>query len=123
MNYSCCLYSQNLYHTSNAFKKRKHIPKHDEFSDIPQLEVCEHIRGDKFWLSLLLQLWDMYSKNSVACLTGEELGDFIQNLDVIESEDRAADPCWQVKWHLGKLIKKVFGTDMLKWVELDAVWI
>lgn len=37
------------------------------------------------------------------------MGNFIQTLDLTESEDRAADPCWQVKWHLGKLIKKVFG--------------
>ncbi|NWW95442.1 TNF10 factor, partial [Rhynochetos jubatus] len=59
--------------------------------------------------SLLLQLRDTYSKSGIACLTGEEMGNFIQNLDLIESEDRAADPCWQVKWHLGKLIKKVFG--------------
>lgn len=62
-----------------------------------------------YFTNELKQLWDMYSKNSVACLTGEELGNFIQNLDVIESEDRAADPCWQVKWHLGKLIKKMMS--------------
>ncbi|PKK27032.1 tumor necrosis factor (ligand) superfamily, member 10 [Columba livia] len=37
------------------------------------------------------------------------MGNFIQNLDLIESEDRAADPCWQVKWHLGKLIKKMMS--------------
>ncbi|KFQ52979.1 Tumor necrosis factor ligand superfamily member 10, partial [Nestor notabilis] len=57
--------------------------------------------------SLLLQLQDTYSKSNIACLTGEEIGDFIQNLDLIESQDRVADPCWQVKWHLGKLIKKM----------------
>ncbi|NXT87491.1 TNF10 factor, partial [Anhinga rufa] len=57
----------------------------------------------------LLQLQDTYSKSGIVCLTGEEISNFIQNLDLIESEDRAADPCWQVKWHLGKLIKKVFG--------------
>ncbi|XP_013030192.2 tumor necrosis factor ligand superfamily member 10 isoform X2 [Anser cygnoides] len=62
-----------------------------------------------YFTNELKQLWDTYSKSSVACLTGEELGDFIQNLDVIESEDRAADPCWQVKWHLGKLIKKMMS--------------
>ncbi|KFP21676.1 Tumor necrosis factor ligand superfamily member 10, partial [Egretta garzetta] len=59
--------------------------------------------------SLLLQLRDTYSKSGIACLTGEEIGNFIQNLDLIESEDRAADPCWQVKWHLGKLIKKMMS--------------
>lgn len=59
---------------------------------------------------LLLQLRDTYSKSGTACLTGEELGDLMQNLDVVESKDRVADPCWQVKWHLGKLIKKVFGS-------------
>ncbi|NXL47095.1 TNF10 factor, partial [Podilymbus podiceps] len=59
--------------------------------------------------SFLLQLQDTYSKSSIACLTGEEMGNFIQNLDLIESEDRASDPCWQVKWHLGKLIKKMMS--------------
>ncbi|XP_064900759.1 tumor necrosis factor ligand superfamily member 10-like [Columba livia] len=55
----------------------------------------------------LKQLRDTYSKSSIACLTREEMGNFIQNLDLIESEDRAADPCWQVKWHLGKVIKRM----------------
>ncbi|NXA27611.1 TNF10 factor, partial [Ibidorhyncha struthersii] len=59
--------------------------------------------------SFLLQLWDTYSKSGIACLTGEEMGNFIQTLDLTESEDRAADPCWQVKWHLGKLIKKMMS--------------
>ncbi|NXS73671.1 TNF10 factor, partial [Pandion haliaetus] len=59
--------------------------------------------------SFLLQLRDTYSKSGIACLTGEEIGNFIQNLDLIESEGRAADPCWQVKWHLGKLIKKMMS--------------
>lgn len=113
MSYSCCLYSHNLHHTSKCFKGKKTkcvLPKCSKFSDIPQLNICEHITAEKSWLSLLLQLRDTYSKTGIACLTGEEMGNFIQNLDLIESEDRAADPCWQVKWHLGKLIKKVFGT-------------
>ncbi|KAM6122304.1 LOW QUALITY PROTEIN: tumor necrosis factor ligand superfamily member 10 [Pterocles gutturalis] len=55
-----------------------------------------------------LQLQDTYSKSGVACLTGEEMGNLIQNLDLIESEDRVADSCW-VKWHLGKLIKKMMS--------------
>ncbi|KAJ7401379.1 Tumor necrosis factor ligand superfamily member 10 [Pitangus sulphuratus] len=54
-------------------------------------------------------LQDTYSKSGIACLTGEEIGNSIQNLDEIESEDREADPCWQVKWHLGKLIKKMMS--------------
>ncbi|KFW87415.1 Tumor necrosis factor ligand superfamily member 10, partial [Phalacrocorax carbo] len=57
--------------------------------------------------SLLLQLQDTYSKSGTVCLTREEMGNFIQNLDLTESKDTAADPCWQVKWHLGKLIKKM----------------
>ncbi|XP_053930626.1 tumor necrosis factor ligand superfamily member 10 isoform X1 [Cuculus canorus] len=57
----------------------------------------------------LQQLRDTYSKSGIACLTGEEMGNFIQNLDLIENEDREADPCWQVKWHLGKLIKKMMS--------------
>ncbi|NXN94973.1 TNF10 factor, partial [Rhinopomastus cyanomelas] len=60
-----------------------------------------------YFTNELKQLRDTYSKSGIACLTGEEMGDFIQNLDLIESEDRVADPCWQVKWHLGKLIKKM----------------
>ncbi|NWQ75416.1 TNF10 factor, partial [Columbina picui] len=62
-----------------------------------------------YFTNELKQLRDTYSKSSIACLTGEEMGNFIQNLDLIESEDRAADPCWQVKWHLGKLIKKMMA--------------
>ncbi|NWI14134.1 TNF10 factor, partial [Crypturellus soui] len=58
--------------------------------------------------SLLAQLQDTYSKSGIACLTGEELGSFIQNLDTIENE-KDADPCWQVKWQLGKLIKKMMS--------------
>ncbi|KAM9274738.1 tumor necrosis factor ligand superfamily member 10 [Cariama cristata] len=60
-----------------------------------------------YFTNELKQLRDTYSKSGIACLTGEEIGNFIQNLDLIESEDRVADPCWQVKWHLGKLIKKM----------------
>ncbi|NXH17811.1 TNF10 factor, partial [Bucco capensis] len=62
-----------------------------------------------YFTNELKQLRDTYSKSGIACLTGEEMGNFIQNLDLIESEDRAADPCWQVKWHLGKLIKKMMS--------------
>lgn len=62
-----------------------------------------------YFTNELKQLQDTYSKSNIACLTGEEIGDFIQNLDLIESEDRVADPCWQVKWHLGKLIKKIMS--------------
>nr|BAC79267.1 tumor necrosis factor related apoptosis inducing ligand [Gallus gallus] len=62
-----------------------------------------------YFTNELKQLWDTYSRSGTACLTGEELGDLIQNLDVVESKDRVADPCWQVKWHLGKLIKKMMS--------------
>ncbi|NWS68927.1 TNF10 factor, partial [Crotophaga sulcirostris] len=62
-----------------------------------------------YFTSELKQLRDTYSKSGIACLTGEEMGNFVQNLDLIESEDREADPCWQVKWHLGKLIKKMMS--------------
>ncbi|NXG70406.1 TNF10 factor, partial [Baryphthengus martii] len=62
-----------------------------------------------YFTNELKQLRDTYSKSGIACLTGEEMGNFIQNLDLMESEDKAADPCWQVKWHLGKLIKKMIS--------------
>ncbi|NXQ44220.1 tumor necrosis factor ligand superfamily member 10 [Catharus ustulatus] len=62
-----------------------------------------------YFTSELRQLQDSYSKSGIACLTGEEIGNSIQNLDLIESQDREADPCWQVKWHLGKLIKKMMS--------------
>ncbi|NXN30889.1 TNF10 factor, partial [Nycticryphes semicollaris] len=62
-----------------------------------------------YFTNELKQLRDTYSKSGIACLTGEEMGNFIQNLDLTESEDREADPCWQVKWHLGKLIKKMMA--------------
>ncbi|NWH62859.1 TNF10 factor, partial [Geococcyx californianus] len=60
-----------------------------------------------YFTNELRQLRDTYSKSGIACLTGEEMGNFIQNLDLIESEERESDPCWQVKWHLGRLIKKM----------------
>uniref|UniRef100_A0A803VKH3 Tumor necrosis factor ligand superfamily member 10 n=1 Tax=Ficedula albicollis TaxID=59894 RepID=A0A803VKH3_FICAL len=66
-----------------------------------------------YFTSELRQLQDSYSKSGIACLTGEQIGNSIQNLELIESQDREADPCWQVKWHLGKLIKKVFGNSVL----------
>ncbi|KAM9378598.1 tumor necrosis factor ligand superfamily member 10 [Phaethornis superciliosus] len=62
-----------------------------------------------YFTNELKQLRDTYSRSGIACLTGEEIGNFVQNLDLIESQDRAADPCWQVKWHLGKLIKKMMS--------------
>ncbi|XP_025917780.1 tumor necrosis factor ligand superfamily member 10 [Apteryx rowi] len=62
-----------------------------------------------YFTSELKQLQDTYSKSGIACLTGEELGSFMQNLDAIETEEREADPCWQVKWQLGKLIKKMMS--------------
>ncbi|XP_074009571.1 tumor necrosis factor ligand superfamily member 10 [Numenius arquata] len=62
-----------------------------------------------YFTNELKQLRDTYSKSGIACLTGEEMGNFIQNLDLTEIEDREADPCWQVKWHLGKLIKKMMA--------------
>ncbi|NXU64859.1 TNF10 factor, partial [Horornis vulcanius] len=62
-----------------------------------------------YFTSELRQLQDSYSKSGIACLTGEEIGNSIQNLELIESQDREADPCWQVKWHLGKLIKKMMS--------------
>ncbi|XP_064314075.1 tumor necrosis factor ligand superfamily member 10 isoform X1 [Phalacrocorax carbo] len=60
-----------------------------------------------YFTNELKQLQDTYSKSGTVCLTREEMGNFIQNLDLTESKDTAADPCWQVKWHLGKLIKKM----------------
>lgn len=64
---------------------------------------------EKSCLFPVLQLQDSYSKSGIACLTGEEIGNSIHDLELLDSQDREADPCWQVKWHLGKLIKKVFG--------------
>lgn len=78
---------------------------------------------EKSWLFPLLQLQDSYSKGGIACLTGEEIGNSIQNLELVESEDREADPCWQVKWHLGKLIKKVFGKSLLGVVTAEGILI
>ncbi|NWI94060.1 TNF10 factor, partial [Pitta sordida] len=62
-----------------------------------------------YFTSELKQLQHTYSKNSIACLTGEEMESAIQNLDLIESKDREADPCWKVKRNLGKLITKMMS--------------
>ncbi|NXX86642.1 TNF10 factor, partial [Urocolius indicus] len=62
-----------------------------------------------YFTNELKQLRDTYSKSGIACLAKEEMENFIPNLDLTESEDREADPCWEVKWHLGKLIKKMMS--------------
>uniref|UniRef100_A0A8B9QCI3 Tumor necrosis factor ligand superfamily member 10 n=1 Tax=Apteryx owenii TaxID=8824 RepID=A0A8B9QCI3_APTOW len=62
-----------------------------------------------YFTSELKQLQDTYSKSGIACLTGEELGSFTQNLDALGNDEGEADPCWQVKWQLGKLIKKMMS--------------
>lgn len=83
---------------------------------------CKHL-AEQSWLFPVLQLQDSYSRSGIACLTGEEIGNSIQNLELVEGEDREADPCWQVKWHLGKLIKKVFGSSVLGVVMAEGILI
>ncbi|XP_044886667.1 tumor necrosis factor ligand superfamily member 10 [Mauremys mutica] len=62
-----------------------------------------------YFTNELKQLQDTYSKSGIACLTGEDLGTFIKHVDLNENEERESDPCWQVKWQLGKLIKKMIS--------------
>ncbi|EMP29063.1 Tumor necrosis factor ligand superfamily member 10 [Chelonia mydas] len=62
-----------------------------------------------YFTNELKQLQDTYSKSGIACLTGEDLGTFIRHVDLNENEERESDPCWQVKWQLGKLIKKMIS--------------
>ncbi|XP_067392754.1 tumor necrosis factor ligand superfamily member 10 isoform X2 [Emydura macquarii macquarii] len=62
-----------------------------------------------YFTNELKQLQDTYTKSGIACLTGEDLGTFIRNVDLNENEEREGDPCWQVKWQLGKLIKKMIS--------------
>ncbi|XP_025057552.1 tumor necrosis factor ligand superfamily member 10 isoform X1 [Alligator sinensis] len=62
-----------------------------------------------YFTNELKQLRDTYSKSGIACLTGEELGTFMGDLDLNRIEEREQDPCWQVKWELGKLIKKIMS--------------
>ncbi|KAM4694626.1 tumor necrosis factor ligand superfamily member 10 [Discoglossus pictus] len=49
------------------------------------------------------QLREAYTRSNIACLTGENLGDFFQTKDF----DVKHDPCWEVKSHLQNLIKKI----------------
>ncbi|XP_006134688.1 tumor necrosis factor ligand superfamily member 10 isoform X1 [Pelodiscus sinensis] len=62
-----------------------------------------------YFTNELKQLQDTYSKSGIACLTGEDLGTFVRNVDLNENEERESDPCWQVKWQLGKIIKKMIS--------------
>nr|XP_023958324.2 tumor necrosis factor ligand superfamily member 10 isoform X2 [Chrysemys picta bellii] len=64
-----------------------------------------------YFTNELKQLQDTYSKSGIACLMGEDLGTFIRHVDLNENEERESDPCWQVKWQLGELIKKQIRSD------------
>ncbi|XP_044290497.1 tumor necrosis factor ligand superfamily member 10 isoform X3 [Varanus komodoensis] len=55
-------------------------------------------------------LRETYSKSSFACFTRENF--FLEDLDPNYNED--SDPCWQVKWQLSRLIKKMVDRNRVK---------
>ncbi|KAL7990994.1 hypothetical protein Chor_014424 [Crotalus horridus] len=51
----------------------------------------------------LIQLRDTYAKSSFACFTREHF--FLEDMDPNDKED--GDPCWEVKWQLSRLVRKM----------------
>ncbi|XP_062988038.1 tumor necrosis factor ligand superfamily member 10 [Elgaria multicarinata webbii] len=56
-----------------------------------------------YFTNEMQQLRNTYSKSSLACFTRENF--FLEDLDPNYNED--SDPCWQVKWQLSRLVKKM----------------
>ncbi|XP_061493307.1 tumor necrosis factor ligand superfamily member 10 [Rhineura floridana] len=63
-----------------------------------------------YFTNELQQLRDTYSKSSFACFTRDNF--FLENLDPNYNED--GDPCWQVKWQLSRLIKKMIARNRVE---------
>ncbi|ETE72950.1 Tumor necrosis factor ligand superfamily member 10 [Ophiophagus hannah] len=56
-----------------------------------------------YFTNELQQLRDTYAKSSIACFTRENF--FLEDMDPNDKED--GDPCWEVKWQLSRLIRKM----------------
>ncbi|KAF7242599.1 Tumor necrosis factor ligand superfamily member 10 [Varanus komodoensis] len=63
-----------------------------------------------YFTNEMQQLRETYSKSSFACFTRENF--FLEDLDPNYNED--SDPCWQVKWQLSRLIKKMVDRNRVK---------
>ncbi|XP_066478369.1 tumor necrosis factor ligand superfamily member 10 [Tiliqua scincoides] len=58
-----------------------------------------------YFTNELQQLRDTYSKSGFACITRDNFN--LEDLDPNYNED--SDPCWQVRWQLSRLIKKMMS--------------
>ncbi|XP_015670419.1 tumor necrosis factor ligand superfamily member 10 [Protobothrops mucrosquamatus] len=56
-----------------------------------------------YFTNELQQLRDTYAKSSFACFTREHF--FLEDVDPNDKED--GDPCWEVKWQLSRLVRKM----------------
>ncbi|XP_077204514.1 tumor necrosis factor ligand superfamily member 10 isoform X2 [Paroedura picta] len=63
-----------------------------------------------YFTNELQQLRETYSKSSFACFTRDNF--FLEDLDPSYNED--SDPCWQVKWQLSRLIKKMISKNYVE---------
>nr|XP_056705656.1 tumor necrosis factor ligand superfamily member 10 [Euleptes europaea] len=63
-----------------------------------------------YFTNELQQLRETYSQSSFACFTRENF--FLEDLDPSYNED--SDPCWQVKWQLSRLIKKMISKNYME---------
>ncbi|XP_053166614.1 tumor necrosis factor ligand superfamily member 10 [Hemicordylus capensis] len=63
-----------------------------------------------YFTNELQQLRDTYSKGNFACFTRENL--YLEDLDPNYNED--SDPCWQVRWQLSRLIKKMIARNRVE---------
>ncbi|KAJ6660965.1 hypothetical protein lerEdw1_016985 [Lerista edwardsae] len=63
-----------------------------------------------YFTNELQQLRDTYSKSGFACLTRDNFN--LEDLDPNYNED--SDPCWQVRWQLSRLIKKMISRQQME---------
>lgn len=54
--------------------------------------------------SIATQMQDKYSKSGIACFLKEDDSSWDPN-----DEESMKSPCWQVKWQLRQLVRKVYN--------------
>ncbi|KAL8188027.1 UNVERIFIED_CONTAM: hypothetical protein K2H54_059678 [Gekko kuhli] len=84
--------------SANAmYPSRAAAPPFCSLKTLPDILCCRILR-------------ETYSKSSFACFTRENF--FLEDLDPSYNED--SDPCWQVKWQLSRLIKKMISRNYME---------
>ncbi|KAM8953353.1 tumor necrosis factor ligand superfamily member 10 [Pelodytes ibericus] len=60
-----------------------------------------------YFTNELKQLRETYTRSNIACLIGDNLGDFFQPADLRHAD--SMDPCWEIKSQLQILIRKIIA--------------